>query len=403
LSIPIVLFDGKERVRLLPLTFTRPVSHLRVGILTIKERWERLCPNATIYTLSPSYLQEEFTPILPHGEVFMINGSYIPTPQLVETIMVLKQDEALLDKAENLIAFRGEFNVQYTTFDVFLDNAQFSIHQKKYIETAPKINALWDIFSQADRWIRDDFALITKGRTSASISSTNRIVGEEHIFIEEGAKVEFSILNATTGPIYIGKEAEIMENCAIRGPFALGEHAVLKMGAKIYGPTSLGPHCKVGGEVNNSIFIGFSNKAHDGFIGNAVIGEWCNLGADTNNSNLKNTYDMVKLWSYETQSFVSTGLQFCGLIMGDHTKCSINTMFNTGTVVGVGCNLFGDGFHRNFIPSFTWGSPGHYEIYQIEKAFASFEKVKERRNQHLTETEKNMLRHVFELEKNQRR
>ena len=220
---------------------------------------------------------------------------------------------------------------------------------------------------------------------------------KNQIFIEEGAKVEFSILNATEGPIYIGKDAEIMEGCLVKGPFALCENAILKMGAKIYGGTTIGPFSKVGGEINNVVILGYSNKAHDGFLGNSVIGEWCNLGADTNTSNLKNTYEDVKLWNYPLQTFINTGLQFCGLIMGDHSKCGINTMFNTGTVVGVNANVFGSGFQRNFIPSFSWGGVSGISTYDIKKAIIVAQRVYERRNLVFNDTEKDILKHVFNL------
>ncbi|MCX7696973.1 MAG: GlmU family protein [Bacteroidales bacterium] len=400
----IVLFDGKERLHLLPLTFTRPVSFLRVGILTIYERWCKILPNITIEVLSPIYLRELYPISMEHGDCILVNGSYLPDIQLAEKIVQLGHDDVLLDENQNLIAFVQELGKINLNFNDYFDPQPFiPKFSKKNITRADKINYSWDIFSKADVGIRFDFNLITRGRTSAHLSAGNKSLNEKNIFIEEGARVEFSILNASTGPIYIGKDAEVMENCSIRGPFALGEHGVLKMGAKIYGPTSLGPYCKVGGEVNNSVFLGFSNKAHDGFIGNAVIGEWCNIGADSNNSNLKNTYDEVKLWSYVEKSFIRTGLQFCGLIMGDHTKCSINTMFNTGTVIGVSCNLYGSGFHKNFIPSFTWGEPGKYIVYQLEKAFLSIERMKERRGLSLSETEKKVLTHIFDLERNERK
>jgi len=222
-------------------------------------------------------------------------------------------------------------------------------------------------------------------------------MGVEHIFVEEGAKVECAILNASTGPIYIGKDAEIMEGAIVRGPLALCEHAALKMGAKIYGPTTIGPHSKVGGEVNNSVIIGYSNKGHDGFLGNSVLGEWCNIGADSNNSNLKNNYAEVKLWNYPQERFVNTGLTFCGLIMGDHSKCGINTMFNTGTVVGVNANIFGSGFPRNFVASFSWGGAAGFTTYKTADAFEVAARVFDRRGMVFNETEQEILQHVFEI------
>jgi UDP-N-acetylglucosamine diphosphorylase/glucosamine-1-phosphate N-acetyltransferase len=266
------------------------------------------------------------------------------------------------------------------------------------VENIPlKVNQLWDIFYKNEAAIVEDFHLLTKNKKSQELSSSNNVLGKENIFIEKGARIECTILNATTGPIFIGKDAEIMEGSVIRGPFALCDHAQVKMAAKIYGPTTIGPYCRVGGEVNNSVFLGFSNKAHDGFLGHSVIGEWCNLGADTNTSNLKNTYDSVRLWSYSKQTFVATNLQFCGLIMGDHSMSGINTMFNTGTVVGVNANIFGSGFQRNFIPSFSWGGTSGHSNYNLKKAMEVAELVYKRRNRVFDETEKELLSNVYHL------
>jgi UDP-N-acetylglucosamine diphosphorylase/glucosamine-1-phosphate N-acetyltransferase len=260
-----------------------------------------------------------------------------------------------------------------------------------------KINHPWDIFRLNGKAIENDFALLTKGRKSKKLSDTNRVLGADNIFVDEGATVEMANLNATTGPIYIGKDAIIMENSTVRGPFAICEGSTVKMGAKIYGPTTLGPFSKLGGEVNNSVIFGYSNKAHDGFLGNSVIAEWCNIGADTNNSNLKNSYDNVKLWSYTRETFIDTGLQFCGLIMGDHSKTGINTMFNTGTIVGVNVNVFGSGFQRNFIPSFSWGGTKGFKPYNIRKAIDVAKAVFARRNIEFNDVEKDILANVFEI------
>jgi UDP-N-acetylglucosamine diphosphorylase/glucosamine-1-phosphate N-acetyltransferase len=259
-----------------------------------------------------------------------------------------------------------------------------------------KISFTYDIFSKNPQAIEEDFELLTKGRLSQPIPASNQVLNPERIFIEEGAKVEFSILNASAGPIYIGRDAEIMEGCKVRGPFALCEHGGLKMDAKIYSGTTVGPHCKVGGEVSNAVFFAYSNKGHDGFIGNAVIGEWCNLGADTNNSNLKNTYEEVKLWNYRTERFEKTGLTFCGLMMGDHSKCGINTMFNTGTVVGVAANIFGSGFPRNFIPSFAWGGAQGFETFILNKAYKTAEAMCARRNVQFDDVEKAIMKTVYD-------
>jgi len=251
-----------------------------------------------------------------------------------------------------------------------------------------------DLFQKNEQEIKKDFELLTKGKKSQSIPREVSTKGFK-IFVEQGAEIDLCRLNSATGPIYIGKNAKILDAAVIRGPLALCEGAVVKMGAKIYGATTVGPNCKVGGEIKNVVFQGNSNKSHDGYLGNSVLGEWCNLGADTNSSNLKNNYAEVKLWDYVDKKFTLTGTQFCGLIMGDHSKCGINTMFNTGTVVGVSCNLFGSGFPRNFIPSFSWGGASGYMTYRLDKAFETMEKVLERKNIKLTQDDKNILEHIY--------
>ena len=265
------------------------------------------------------------------------------------------------------------------------------------------IEHTWDIFSKNGDAIVEDFNLITKDRQSQPIPATVNTINPEHIFIEKGATVNFATLNASSGPIYIGRDAEVMEGSMVRGPLALCNNATLKLGTRVYGPTTVGPYSKIGGEVNNSVIFAHSNKGHDGFLGNSVIGEWCNLGADTNNSNLKNNYAEVRLWDYQTEGFAKTGLQFCGLMMGDHSKCGINTMFNTGTVVGVSANIFGSGFPRNFVPSFSWGGHKGFVTYKTNKAFEVAEVVMARRKEEFTEKDKAMLEHVFEETKQYRR
>ena len=290
---------------------------------------------------------------------------------------------------ETLIAYRSKKSIPS---DVIL-----------YEDNFMQISQLWHIFEYNDDCIKSDFKLITEGRISELISETNACTNPENIFLEEGAKVEHAILNASTGPIYVGKNAQIMEGCIVRGPLAMCENSVLKMGAKIYGATTLGPYCKAGGEVNNSLLMGYSNKSHDGFLGNSVLGEWCNLGADTNNSNLKNNYAEVRLWNYPSERFINTGLQFCGLVMGDHSKCGINTMFNTGSVVGVSANIYGTGFPRNFVPSFSWGGSAGYVSYHLNKVFEVAEKVMQRRAVDFNQVEKDILVKIFELTKSYRK
>jgi UDP-N-acetylglucosamine diphosphorylase/glucosamine-1-phosphate N-acetyltransferase len=385
-----ILFDDHSRNNLLPLTFMRPVAEIRVGILTIREKWEMYLKTKTS-TLTEEYLSQKY-PIVREEENILINGSICPTPEIVKEIMELKPNQTLVS-ADSIIAFHLKSDELDDASDMDLSGIDEFETNARLI----KLSHPWDVFRYNDEAIRDDYKLLTKDRKSKKLSKTNRIVGEENIFVEEGARVEFAILNASTGPIYIGKEAEIMENSVIRGPFALCDHGVVKMAAKIYGATTVGPWSKVGGEINNSVIFGYSNKAHDGFLGNSVIAEWCNLGADTNTSNLKNSYDNVKLWNYPKSTFVDTGLQFCGLIMGDHSKTGINTMFNTGTVVGVNSNVFGGGFQRNFVPSFSWGGSPGFKIFNINKAMEVAEAVYARRDKVFDETERDIMVQVFDI------
>ena len=386
-----ILFDGAVRDQLLPFTFTRPVADIRIGVLTIREKWENWLQSTTS-TVTEDYLSEKW-PMVEMEENVMINASFLPTAELVEQIKNLQFNEAVFFEEDVVAFFAGEDQeVDLNSFTAIeLEGEAFQVKQK------------WDIFSKNGEAISADFELLTRNRSSQPLSSSNRTISPENIFIEEGAKVECAILNASNGPIYIGANAEVMEGSIIRGPFALCNDSAVKMGAKIYGPTTVGPFSKVGGEITNSVIFGYSNKGHDGYMGNSVIGEWCNLGADTNTSNLKNNYAEVKLWDYNTGRFTSTGLQFCGLMMGDHSKCGINTMFNTGTVVGVSTNIFGAGFPRNFIPDFSWGGSAGITTYKTEKAFEVAEKVMERRTIEFTAEDKAILEHVFEETKKWRR
>jgi UDP-N-acetylglucosamine diphosphorylase/glucosamine-1-phosphate N-acetyltransferase len=382
-----ILFDNFRRSNLFPLTYIRPVADIRIGILTIREKWEMHLGQKTS-TLTESYLREKY-PVVKEDDNIMINGSVSPDADLIHEISALKTGEVLF-KDDAIIAM----HLQAAELDNLDEEKIDEVNMVESKSSHLKIIHTWDIFSLNGKALENDFELITKNRKSEPVSKSNQVIGDR-IFLEKGARVECSILNSSTGPIYVGKDAEIMEGSMIRGPFSLGDHSTVKMGAKIYGPTTIGPHCKVGGEINNSVFFGYSNKAHDGFMGNSVIGEWCNIGADTNTSNLKNTYDNVKLWNYADQTFVETGLQFCGLIMGDHSKCGINTMFNTGTVVGISANIFGSGYQRNFIPGFVWGGTGGFKIYNIDRALSVAKKVYQRRNLEFSEIDENILRNVF--------
>lgn len=381
----VILFDDPSiRQDLSPFTLTRPVSEIRVGILTITEKWEKhLKEKATFQTVN--YLQEKYATKNSSDNV-LVNGAVCPDEQLVKAINELSDGHGL-SKNGILVAARSA--------NASIENIQ----QTEYPGEVTLIDQVWKIFQYNGAQIKSDFDLLTKGRKSSDLNDTHTItygeVGKD-IFIEEGASIKAAILNAENGPIYLGKNTQVQEGSLIRGPFALCEGSHVNMGAKIRGDSTVGPYSKVGGEISNSVIFGFSNKGHDGFLGNSVIGEWCNLGADTNTSNLKNNYENVKIWNYKKGGFKDTGLQFCGLIMGDHSKCGINTMFNTGTVVGIGCNIFGDGFPRTFIPSFAWGGAAGFTTFQLNKMLDTAGKVYERRNKALEDFDKKILQHLFE-------
>ncbi len=371
----ITLFDPAETRRsLLPFTFTRPIADIRIGILKISEKWEHHGFNIGFAT--EDYLSAKFKS---NNAGIRVNGGLCPDSSLVGAIKSLKEGQKLIS-GEQELASNGEGKEEIT-----------------YHESFRLISNPCDIFQFNKEQIISDYALITDGRTSAMITDPHTVVyGVENIFIEEGASIRAAILNAEDGPIYIGKNAQIHEGAIIKGAFALCEGSHVNMGAKIKGDSTIGPYSKVGGEISNSVIFGYSNKGHDGFLGNSVIGEWCNLGADTNTSNLKNNYTAVKLWNYNTGRFANTGLQFCGLMMGDHAKCGINTMFNTGTVVGVGANVFGSGYPRNFVPSFAWGGASGLTTFQLSKFYEVAEAVMKRRGVELDDSEREMLHTIFE-------
>lgn len=387
-----ILFDGPARNALLPFTYTRPVADILIGIVSIRQKWE-MHLGSTTTTLTEEYLSDKY-PMVELEQNVMINASFLPTAELVDLIADLSDKQAIF-KGEEVVAFFSNEEQEEVDFD------DYEIIE--YTGDCITVMNTWDIFSKNDAAIRQDFEYITEDRQSQPIPKSVNVIAPENIFIEEGAKLEFVTLNASTGPIYIGKNAEIMEGSVIRGPFSLGDGAVVKLASKIYGPTTVGANSRVGGEVNNSVLFNNSNKGHDGFLGNSVLGEWCNIGADSNNSNLKNNYEEVKLWSYETEGFAKTGLQFCGLMMGDHSKCGINTMFNTGTIVGVSANIFGSGFPRNFVPSFSWGGASGFTTYITKKAFQTAKIVMSRRNMEFDEQEAAILEHVFETTKKWRK
>jgi UDP-N-acetylglucosamine diphosphorylase/glucosamine-1-phosphate N-acetyltransferase len=383
----IVLFDGNQRNHLLPLTATRAVADIRIGILTIKEKWEKYL-NIKTDVLTQDYLQPKYSFNQNENTVF-INANVLPTIQLVEEIKSLKSETALM-KNENTIAFQT--NQQINSINDFATAFNQLNFQIATISNLQILSNPWNIFSWNGQEIKNDILLLGLKPNPEKLSSTNTLLGNE-IYVEDGVSCECSVLNAKDGPIYLGKDSEIMEGCTVRGPFALGEHASLKMQAKIYGDTTIGKYSKVGGEVSNSVIFGYSNKGHDGFLGNSVIGEWCNLGADTNNSNLKNNYGKVSAWSYPEKKYINTNLQFCGLIMGDHAKAAINTQFNTGTVVGVCANVIDAGFPPKFVPDFSWGNS---DVFELEKAYEVAQRVMERRQIKLSEIDKNILKYIFD-------
>lgn len=384
-----ILFDDSTRNQLLPFTHTRPIADIRCGIMTMRARWEHFTEDKTS-TATVSYLQKVFPQNNTNEQVY-INGALFATAGLFAAIQQLNEGEVLV-KENTLLALRTSKQLQSET-----DFEDFSAYKQiAYSDETRLLKRVWDIFSFNGKAIENDFALLTKGKQSQPLPDYVTAINPSNIFIEPGAKIYPGIINAEAGPVYIGKDAEIMEGCIIRGPLAMCEHSVLKMGAKVYSNTTLGPGCKVGGEVSNVVFFANSNKGHDGFLGNAVIGEWCNLGADTNCSNLKNNYDIVKIWDEHQMKSVNTGLQFCGLMMGDHSKCGINTMFNTGTVVGVSCNLYGAGFPKVFVPSFSWGDHVKMVVYTINKAIETANRMMERRGLSLTDAEKEVLQYIFE-------
>jgi UDP-N-acetylglucosamine diphosphorylase/glucosamine-1-phosphate N-acetyltransferase len=387
-----ILFDGPARNALLPFTFTRPVADILIGIMSIRQKWEMRLGSTTT-TLTEEYLSEKF-PMVELEENIMINASFLPNDVLAEMVSNLESNQAIF-KGDDVIAFytnEDQEEVDFDSYDII-----------EYNGDCITVKNTWDIFSNNDAAIREDFKFMTEDRKSQPIPKSVNVIAPENVFIEEGAKLEFVTLNASSGPIYIGKNAEIMEGSVVRGPLALCENAQIKMAAKVYGATTVGPYSRIGGEVKNAVLFAYSNKGHDGFLGDSVLGEWCNIGADSNNSNLKNNYEEVRLWSYETEGFAKTGLQFCGLMMGDHSKCGINTMFNTGTVVGVSANIFGSGFPRNFVPSFSWGGASGFTTYITKKAFETARLVMSRRNVDFDEREAAILEHIFEETKKWRK
>lgn len=384
-----ILFGAQARNHLLPFTFTRPIADIRVGILTIRKKWEMLL-KAKTSSLTESYLAEKY-PLIKEKDNVLINSSVLPDSLLIEELGRLEPNQTLIS-GDILIAHRVRSEDIDNMGVELLEDVEPLLTGSKF----KKLYQLSDIVVLNEQQIAVDYELLTKGRESQPIPGHVRVLCPENVFLEAGAKIDLAIINASEGPVYIGKDAHVMDGALIKGPAGIGEGAVVRMGAKIYGGSSIGPYSKVGGEMMSSVIFGYSNKAHDGFLGHSVIGEWCNLGADTNTSNLKINYDEVRLWDYHEESFVNTGMTFCGTFMGDHSKCGINTMFNTGTVIGVNAQLFGAGFMRNFIPSFTWGSPSGFNTVDFNKAIEVARRVYARRNKEFTDVDVQILKHVYD-------
>jgi UDP-N-acetylglucosamine diphosphorylase/glucosamine-1-phosphate N-acetyltransferase len=380
----IVLIDEEQNWKnLLPFCFTRPVSEIRIGILTLREKWELLL-NARCSYFTQSYLSEKYA-YTPQADQIFIASNVCGDRRLAKAIKGLQEGQALVQQ-DTLLAAR-------CSLESFQTGS--GLTKVSFPHPVLRVQHVYDIFQKNAEALKQDFDLVCEGRASQPLSKSVTVIGDPSlIFLEKGAVAEACVLNTNGGPIYLGPEAEIMEGALVRGPFALCEHSTLKLGAKVYGASTVGPHSKVGGELSNSVIFGYSNKAHDGFLGNSVLGEWCNLGADTNNSNLKNNYGPVKLYNYAAGKLVNTGLQFCGLMMGDHSKAGINTMFNTGTVVGVGCNIYGGGFPATHISNFSWGGAEGFENYQLQKLIETATKMYERRDLVLTESDLRILKHL---------
>lgn len=381
----IILFDNVNRSRLYPLVLTKAIADLRMGIVTIREWWQHTTQQ-TVLVKTADYLQGHYE-ALPGEAAIWVDATVICDDGLIEQILALPEGHALTDK-DGLVAV-------HTTAAQFAEE-DWSNYQVTTLPHVKKLEYVWELFRYNEVLLKRDFALLTKGRVSAEADAYCTLIGKENIFIEPGATVSCSIINASTGPVYIGKNATIMEGSVIRGPFALLDHAVVKMGSRIYGATTVGPYCTVGGEIKNSILTGYSNKAHDGYLGDSVIGEWCNMGAGTSNSNVKNTGSDVKLFNYHTGKLENVGPK-CGLIMGDYTRTAINTSFNTGTVVGICCNVFGDGLSPKVLNNFTWGFKG-LTRYELEKALQDIANWKKMKGKELTTEERKVLQHVFDWE-----
>lgn len=395
-----VLFEDHSHFDLLPFTFTRPLYEIRKGIFTGTERWNRVLASSPL-RLSYDYLGIKYNDPLPPGDLIWINGKFLPDQEFKNLIHALEPRSCFINDQQEILAARFSADLLPAGHNGLLGKSlveEIGLKVQPSGINPPAIRQLPDIFSQNHQWIAFDFELAVKDGPSEKIDDPHtRIYGADNIYVSPGVKVRAAIINAEDGPVYLGQNATIHEGAIIRNAHAICEEAHVNMGAKLRGDTTLGPYSKVGGEVTNSVIMGYSNKGHEGYLGNSVLGEWCNLGADTNTSNLKNNYAEVKIWHYPTERFRKTGLQFCGLMMADHAKCGINTMFNTGTVVGVFANIFGSGYPRPYIPSFSWGGAAKMSTYRSEKAFEVAEMVMKRKQRSFDQKEKEILTKVYEM------
>jgi len=396
----LILFEDSARDHLLPLTFTRPVFALRAGIFTQQERWAAYL-DTPIFSLAFGYLSPKYTHLPKENRAYTwVNGRYWPSDELIRLITSLAPGEYAVDTLSGeLIGASFSPGLLPEGHDGLLSPellTEWGLTAVQAEVSSPKFAFPQDIFRLNAKAISLDIELIRRKHTSQSLSDPHtRIYGADNIFVAEGVKTRAVVINAEDGPVYLGPGSEMAEGSLMHGSHALGAQSKVAMGAKLRGDSAFGPYVKVGGEVGNSVIMGYSNKGHEGYLGNSVLGYWCNLGADTNTSNLKNNYTEVRIWNYPTGRFRGTGSQFCGLIMGDHSKCGINTMFNTGTVVGVSANIFGAGYPRNFIPSFSWGGAAGFKTFQPAKAYEVAELVMKRRNTPFDEQEKAILAEVF--------
>jgi len=380
-----ILFDGPERSQLLPFTYIRPVAELRIGIDTLREKWEAFLGQECSFA-TQNYLSSKYQ--LHNADLnYFINPTYIPTRSLAIQVKNLKENQVLIFDS-NPVAF--------CTTNSILPSDTSGFNEIDVEQELIQIKNCSDLFVHNAEVLAQDFKRLTRDRMSQVLGDTNRVINPEQVFVEPGARVSCAILNASEGPIFIGADAQIMEGSMLRGPLAICKNSVVKMGAKIYGGTTIGPNAKVGGELNNVLFLGNSNKGHDGFLGNAVIGEWCNIGAATDASNLKNNYSKIRIWNYVSENFTKTELQFCGLLMGDYSRCGIHSMFNTATVIGVNSNVFGTGFPRTFIPSYSYGGAQGFQTYAFAKAMESNNAMMERKGSKLTDHDIQILETIFD-------